>query len=390
MVLGTRALNKKYKTGFLLRRFFYILTSKYLIKRTRMKKLLLIIALGIIFLLNAKAQTPLPVNKSLIVKLTATWCGPCGTQGFPQSEELIANMNNDAFFIATYSSGYTSWHDSDFFCMAAQYWDQQLYWGGIPAFSCNFKDKSQFAQTNIDIDNGVYDEIDNFKAKPVIASTGYTLEKLGNTLNVVTRTKFWADASGDYYLVPCIVEDSVEHSQNGQTDTTHTVPHRFVLREVMTSTGWGDLIASGNITANQTFDKSFSFTVTNPTWNVNRLRVAVILFKKTGTIYTYANGNDLYDWATNVKDANALNNISLYPNPATNYTEIGFTTTKAVHVNIAVTDMLGHIVYTDNNVHFAAGENEYHFNLGGFAPGFYTATINSEAGSVSKYFSVVK
>lgn len=354
-----------------------------------MRNALIVLSLGILFSINTIAQTPLPVNKSLIVKLTATWCGPCGTNGFPTSEELIADMNNDAFFIATYSSNYPYWDDNDLYCLTGQYWDQQLYWGGIPAFSCNFKDKSQNAQTNIDVYNNVYAEINNFKNKPVVASTGYTLEKIGNTLNVATRTRFWADATGEYYIQPYIVEDSVEHSQNGQTDSTHTVPHRYVLRGVMATEGWGDQIASGSITANQTFDKSFTFTVTNTTWNINKLRAAVIIFKKIGSIYTYVNGNDLYDWATKVKDVNVVNNISLYPNPATSYTEIGFNTSRPTQANITVTDMLGHVVYA-NNTHFAAGENEYRIDLSNFAAGFYTATINTDGGTVSKYFSVIR
>lgn len=337
--------------------------------------------------ITANAQNPLQVNKGMITKITATWCGPCGEWGWTMLETMIADKGSKNLVMTMYPSNSTSDNDKDFYSQIAADWKTHLDFGHsiYPTFGSNFKDHtgphydaSAGTLNSGAIQSDIYADVDAFDAAPVVASTGYTYELIGNTINVKTKTKFWQAASGEYYVLPIIIENGTAHIQNVQGTGVVTKNHHNVMRASMAATSYGDQIASGSITANQTFTKDYSFTITDASWDKTKLKVNVLLLKKNGSNYDYVNGNDIYEWATSVKDINSIKNVAVYPNPANGYTDVSFATKESATINISVIDALGKIVFNSGNIHTTQPDNIYRISTSNMPTGVYNVIISTE------------
>lgn len=82
----------------------------------------------------------------------------------------------------------------------------------------------------------------------------------------------------------------------------------------------------------------------------------------------------------NVTNANIHQN---YPNPAKDYTTISFNLNKGSSVKLAVTDVLGKVIFSSNQNQMSSGNHEITVNTKGLSAGVYsyTLTINGEKSS---------
>lgn len=82
-------------------------------------------------------------------------------------------------------------------------------------------------------------------------------------LNSTVKTEFLSALNGTYKIMMLLTEDSIVSPQkfyNPNVDSL-TYVHRHVLRDAISSTSWGDTLASGLITAGDTVVKNFSYTL---------------------------------------------------------------------------------------------------------------------------------
>lgn len=85
-------------------------------------------------------------------------------------------------------------------------------------------------------------------------------------LNTTVRSEFLNFMSGTYKLVVVLTEDSIVKPQvdyskpPGQQDVLNYV-HRHVLRSAISSTSWGDVIATGSVAAGDTAVNTFQYTL---------------------------------------------------------------------------------------------------------------------------------
>lgn len=56
-----------------------------------MKKLILLLVAGAAFSANAQTINVPTAHKTLVMKFTADWCGPCGAWGWTEMEGLITD-----------------------------------------------------------------------------------------------------------------------------------------------------------------------------------------------------------------------------------------------------------------------------------------------------------
>lgn len=336
-------------------------------------------------------------NIGMIGKISATWCNPCGTWGWDLMNTEISTNSAYAFPLSMFPDNGTTYNNNDFYNAANVALANAITFNGFPSFSANAKDVSlKNTNSNGTINTvGVKADIDAalaaFAAAPVVASSGVTYKITGNTIEVTTNTKFWAAASGTYNVAVYLLENA-SHIQNGQTGA---VTHHNVFRTTFSSSVWGDQIATGSINTNQTYSKTFTYTLSGneaTAWDKTKFQPVVIIWKKNGTKWDYVNGTESYSYvfATDIPTVSNMNSMALYPNPAVNEVNLSVALDKAAPATITVTDIVGRVVYNSGELQFNNGRNQYLIPTSDIPSGVYNVTIRSNDNVLTQRLSIAK
>ncbi|MFK7771322.1 MAG: Omp28-related outer membrane protein [Saprospiraceae bacterium] len=264
-----------------------------------MKKIFLQLIFIFLFLNSFFAQDVPEVQRPLVTKIAATWCPPCGGWGWDFFENLVSDNEAKATMIVAHHDG-------------------QLVTAAGDAFSSNFNSPYQpyFYVYNDDVGASssnattkrteVKDMVDVEAAKSPVANAGMNLFLTGGQLVIDTKTKFFQEASGEYYIGVYAVEDEVVNYQAG---IGNNAVHEKVLRGSLTGETFGALLMDGDIAAGGEFTNSF--TTGYDDWNLDHLEIVTIIWKKEGDTYVAINTNLSTDFIT-VSNVNiVLQNASM-------------------------------------------------------------------------------
>lgn len=367
-----------------------------------MKKLLLLLSASVL-VMNANAQTPQKKNVAVIGKITANWCPPCGAWGWDLNSLLLSTHASNAVGLNIYSSTRTDGGNQHFQNQAAYDMASKITLNGYPSFSVNLLDLSKqntnpnntINTTGIKADAA--DSITKFAAATVIASTGMTYSIVGNTVTVKTKTKFWEAASGTYKVAVYLVEDGAIAPQASKTGN---VAHHNVLRSSMSASTWGEQIATGTIAQGDEFDKTFTFDLSSSitpnyadqpsTWDKTILVPFAVIYKVNGGSHEYVNGARHYDFETSISNIASVNNLAIFPNPATTQATVSFDSDKATEATILVTDAVGKVVHNSGAINVTAGRYFYNIETSNIGSGLYNVTIKTQDGVLTQKLSVAK
>lgn len=353
---------------------------------------------------NAQAPVPAKENLGLIGKITANWCPPCGSWGWQLNGDMLSAAGSNATGLSIYSSTRTDNDNDKFQNQAAYDLAQKITLSGYPSFSWNMNDVSSQNSSGggvntAGIKSDVADSVTALAAAPVIASTGMTYTIQGDMVTVETKTKFWEDANGTYNVAVYLVEDG---ALAGQASQSGIVGHKYVLRSSMTPSTWGEQIATGAITANDEFDKTFTFDLSSSitpayadqpsTWDKTKLKPFAVIYKSSGPgSYDYVNGAKKYSFAASVGNVSGnVSNVSIFPNPAAADATVSFDTHVNTTASIQVIDAMGRSVYNSGSIEVAQGRYLHTINTSGLAAGIYNVTVQTENGSKTIRLSVTK
>lgn len=102
------------------------------------------------------------------------------------------------------------------------------------------------------------------------------------TLNVTVDGKLLVDSSGTFMIKTVLTEDSVYEWQMDQDLTPQYIQyyHNHMLRGAIDypSSGWGDQVLTGTISAQTTFTKTYTGYTVNNNWNDNHLYIVSFLY----------------------------------------------------------------------------------------------------------------
>lgn len=341
--------------------------------------------------LSVHAQVPKKVSTSLVHKVTATWCGPCGAWGWTLANELIANTKGKALYMNLYASSSTSMQNNWFYNSTSLALATQITFGGYPDYGNNFinhtaKNSSSSGINTTGIKNDIYAAVNAFAATTPVASSANSMKITGNKIDVDARVKFWSATTGDYYLAAYIIEDGALNLQNSQSGT---VAHHDVMRGTMSISAWGEPIASGSIAANSDYTKAFTFNITDTKWDKSKLKIYTVLFKKVGTKYEFVNVSET-EAATSISSIAGINNIKIVPNPTKGQNaNITIQSSQSQNIAISVVDMMGRTVYSSPTNYVIAGNSNFVIPSYNFASGMYQVMISSEKGTMIEKLSVI-
>ena len=209
-------------------------------------------------------------NSSLIMKHTGTWCGPCGGWGFTNFQGQIDTYGNTEVLAATVSGSLGGANNEFFFDAFAN----ALSLSATPTFHSNF------GQTT----NGQL--VTDHKEAPVVVNGNYDISFDAGKIKVKTTTKFFQDASGDYYLAPYIIVDGIVADQAGHPDGANTV-HKLSLVDIAAPQGqekeaFGYKIAAGDIRNGYRVNLDVESDL-DPSWDQSKISVAMVYTKRDGS-----------------------------------------------------------------------------------------------------------
>lgn len=370
----------------------------------RSKSILLSIAmLGAV---GANAQVILKENKSLIGKITANWCPPCGQWGMPLMDDMVNTHASQAVGLSIYSSTRTDNSNQKFQNQAAYDLAALITLTGYPSFSLNLEDKSgpnssQQGVNTAGIKSDVAADVTAFSASPVIANTGMYYRIKGNIVTVDAKVKFFEAVNGQYKVAIYLVEDGITAGQatvkNGQGVMDNLVHHN-ILRTSMSATTWGEELANGAIAKDKEFTKSFSFDLSAPftpsyadvptTWDKTKLVPYAVIYKVNGSKHEYVNSTRFYQYPASVGELSAVQNLAIWPNPATTEASMSFEMQEAGDVTITVVDNLGRTVYNSGALNANTGRFHHTINTSNMAAGIYNVSVATSKGISTEKLSV--
>jgi hypothetical protein len=270
-----------------------------------MKKRLMLTFLSSVTFLAAQAQEAANVHKTVLTKFTADWCGPCGSWGWDQMEQIIDNKASLKLIPFAFH------YDSDNAALnLTQAYGQPLGNAlglndvdGIPSFSVGSHCLNQASYGEVS------SEAATQTTPAAVANAGFSTSITGNTMKVKLKTKFFAAATGQFSVGVYLVEDGIVAEQNGQGANA---VHPFTLRATNLPP-LGAALTGSSFTANQTFESEVTINL-DPSWNKNKLSVFTIVWKDGNKI---VNANDIASSTTGINNVNTDVIGSTYPNPVT-------------------------------------------------------------------------
>jgi len=235
---------------------------------------------------NAPSHVFNRVQVPIVFKITGETCYYCGDWGWQAWIDLADDFSGTAFRWANYGAGFSN----------SYFRDQELDSSNpvSDAIEDMFEDgggKPNWGVNGVDV--GLYDSDAKTAAQSSLGDTpdlagSFTSSITGGVLNLDAATKFYASATGEYWIGAYVVENKVLGPQAGPIGNSGDVEHHFVMRGSMSSSPWGVQLVASGASADEIIEKSFSIALPSSYITAN-LSYGIIIWKKVGSKYEYVN-----------------------------------------------------------------------------------------------------
>lgn len=221
-------------------------------------------------------------NVPILIKFTGETCPPCGGWGWTAWNDLSNKFYGKGFCWSNYGDGFSNNHfRSEELNPTMDPIENRYFSGGKPSFHTNDTDFDQA------------DDLAETEANDFIASTetkvGAVLNHKieGDKLTINTSVEFFEDLDGEYMVAAYLVEDKPVAYQAGHADGNNT-KHHLVMRGSLSTSAWGELIVNGGAKAGDRMKNTFSATIP-PTYNKENFSYGVVVWRKFGSVYFFMN-----------------------------------------------------------------------------------------------------
>lgn len=330
--------------------------------------LLLALSIG----LFAQAQEVPETQSSLIIKKTATWCPPCGEWGWDLFENLIADNSDQAILWAMHYSG-------DLQSATAQGINTNLSGAGQPRFYLNNVDQGSSPTA---IRNAVMSAVNqNAQETPLANAIATNVSVTNNELTLTVKSKFFAEATGDYYLNVYIVENEVMNAQAGKGDDAI---HEKVLRDDMAGNAFGEILAQGTIMANTSFSTNFSIPIANG-WNADHIELSTVIWKMNGSKYDFVNGTETQSIVAGINTPILEGaKMTVSPNPVSQKASISLDFVKTFDGELGVYDLTGRLIKSLVLGTSMVGKHTIELDASALLNGVYLLRLSNEEGALTR------
>ena len=344
-----------------------------------MQKFTISIAL-LLLTFSGYSQDAPETQSTLITKISATWCPPCGGWGWDMFHDLISDNEEKATLIAVHHSGNlltpTSGALADNFMITGQ---PQFFMGNVNQgiFSSNGATK------RTEIQQAVNEAAEQAPIVNTGINPGYYSDD--NLIQVFTKTEFFQDADANYYLGVYLVNDGYVGFQQSQGANAE---HEKVLVTAFTESHFGEQLTTGAVTDGTIIEGDYSIPF-DQEWNLENLEVVSIIWSENNGVFTYVNSNVItnIDIALNNEPlAEAVSDFTIEPTIMTNGTStINFELFDQDYYTINIMDQTGRLVKSVFNGELSAGTQRFTVERSDLeVAGIYYVTIESAAGKSTR------
>ncbi len=316
-------------------------------------------------------------QRSLISKVAATWCPPCGGWGWDMFENLIDENEEKAILLVAHHSG-------DLTNAVAEDFSENFSAPYQPYFYYNIEDQDVNSANTVAKLAEIKDKVDaNWTVSPV-ANAGIAMYVEDDNLHVSTKTKFFQEAIGEYYLGVYFIENNIINNQAGQGNNA---VHEKVLRGAISTGSFGELLHTGEITMGTEFDHDFVAALNN--MDVEHLEVITIIWRKENGKYDVVNTNISTDFALPVaveEIASPNATMTVFPSVVNSYATIALSVKEPLkRVQLFLCDLNGRRLKSIFDSPVAAGASTYLVEkTEGFAQGLYYIVFENDGQVISK------
>jgi hypothetical protein len=291
-------------------------------------------------------------QKSLITKRTADWCPLCGGWGWPFFRQLILDNSDKAVLIAAHYSG-------GLINPTAIAITSNL--GGVsqPRYYFNNQDQNASSTNTATVRTTIQGLVDDAFNQPPVAQTGLLVAAQDGELTVLTKTRFFQDAEGDYYLGVYLIETNYIGYQAGQGENAE---HKQLLRAHLTAQPFGESLGSGTVDAGTEVSIDLAFNLGN--YDRENIEIASIIWKKNGDKYDVVNCNsttEILDEIVAAKDLEVTEqSFSIFPNITSQAAVAAFELPQSSQqVELAIFDLQGRMVKTVFRGQLSEGRHQF-------------------------------
>lgn len=317
-----------------------------------MKHLLSIALFTLLFSSQLSAQEVPEIQTPLVTKIAATWCPPCGGWSWDLFEEIVQDNQEKATLIVAHHSG-------DLVNDVAKDFSENLEAPYQPYIYFNNEDQGATSSNTSTIRTGIQEKINDESLESPIANAGMNLSLDNDELTVDTRTLFFQEVEGEFYLGVYIVENEVVNFQANQGPDAI---HEKILRGAISTGSFGELLVNGNISSGTEFTHNFTGII-NSNWNIDHLEIITIIWEKVNDRFQVVNSNISTNFeTTSANQMTSLNDASIDINP----TILQSSSTVEIHVQnemknaqVSIIDSKGAVVSTLFNGRISSGTHKY-------------------------------
>lgn len=321
----------------------------------------------------------------LIEEFTSSTCGPCAAFNVTFDPLILsnnANVPSSNFNIVKYQMNWPS-PGTDASYNNDGYRRRVFY--GVTGIPDHFTNGAQGG-------NGNQAEIDASKTKSAyLTIEGSYFVKSDSIFATIKLTPNFTFTNANFKLYASATED---HYTNNAA-TTSQKEYYHVMRKMLPS---GDGTTVANWTSGQ--QQTYNFAAKYVNGNVTQMSNNFWISPRSGNLIVYVQDNETGEilqsksipaqWATGVGQVTTVNDIRLFPNPASATARLSFTNTEKGQVSVSVTDVAGRTVATVADGIMSVGAQTVDINTSTLAAGVYNVVIRTERGQTAERLSVVK
>lgn len=344
----------------------------------------------------------LPTKRTLMEEGTGTWCGWC-PRGHVYMDSIHKTNPNDVTLVAVHNSSSDPMRNA-----AYDGWLTANFVGSFPGMAVD-----RTYETDPSNIFAAYDDRKDLFAFADITLTDVAASGFDYALKATVKPAI--DLSGDYRLVLILTEDEVHGTTSGYNQTNYYTTSKANLPLKGAGLDWqaepdpvpaskmyyehvGRIIAPTptgaasslptSMSANSSYD--YTFNVSIPAgYHRENMHAIVALLRNSDGVALNSNEISVPLGLKDVTDA-GINELSLFPNPASDKVFINFDLAASSEVSIRMIDAVGRVVNQVPAQSYNNGSNKVEINTSNLPSGVYTISIHTEQGTVTKHLNVIK
>ncbi len=323
-------------------------------------------------------------RNGLIEEFSSSTCVPCASFNSTFDPLVVSNHANDGmnrFNVVKYQMNWPSPGNDQSYNTHGE--TRRAFYGvtGIPDHFTNGATGGAGNQA----------EIDGSKTDPAYMTITGTYTVNGSNLEAsATITPKFTITGANFKVYMA----ATERQYTNNNATTTQLNYVYVER-TMFPDGNGTTVANWTANTPQTFNFTKAYVNGGPAqgndnfWTSGIQSDLVVFVQDANDHSVLQSAAFPAQWPAGVKELNGINDMAVFPNPATSQAILGFNTTEKTSIDVSVVDALGRSVYNYSQV-FQAGSQRIMIPTASFAAGVYNVRVQTANGVATRRLTVVK